>query len=157
MIAVVQRVSEARVTAELEGGGSHTESIGAGLVALVCAVRNDTEAEAAWIADKIATLRVFQDDEGKMNRSVLDIGGSVLVVSQFTLAGDLRKGTRPSFTSAAEPSIARPLVESVARRLRTHHNVRVGEGVFGASMQVALVNDGPVTIILQREARGESA
>lgn len=152
MIAVVQRVSRAHVTARRANGESHEASIGAGLVALVCAVQGDAESEARWMADKIAQLRIFQDDAGKMNRSVTDIGGGALVISQFTLAGDLKKGTRPSFVNAAAPDVAAPLVDLVAERLRTEHGLAVGQGVFGVSMQVELVNDGPVTIILERKS-----
>ncbi len=154
MIAVVQRVSQARVKAECSDGRTHEAAIGTGLVALVCAVQGDTDAEARWVADKIASLRIFQDDDGKMNRSVKDIGGGVLVVSQFTLAGDVRKGTRPSFVNAAAPGIAAPLVDLVAARVRDEHGLTVGTGVFGASMSVELVNDGPVTIIIEREPSG---
>lgn len=156
MIAVVQRVASARVTAEGDTGAPHLASIGLGLVALVCAVQGDGPSEADWIADKIAALRVFQDGDGKMNRSVLDVGGAVLVVSQFTLAGELRKGTRPSFTRAAAPAVARPLVQRVADRLAHEHGVPVWTGVFGAAMRVELVNDGPVTIILDRSARSSA-
>lgn len=150
MIAVVQRVTRARVDATGADGARARAEIGRGLVALVCAVRGDGAREARWIADKIAALRVFPDDAGKMNRSVRDEAGGVLVVSQFTLAGELKKGTRPSFTRAAAPEIAEPLVDCVARRLREEHDLAVGTGVFGASMRVELVNDGPVTIILDR-------
>lgn len=156
MIAVVQRVARASVTAHRLDGAPHEASIAHGLVALVCAVRGDTEAEAIWIADKIALLRVFQDDDGKMNRSVVDVGGAALVVSQFTLAGDLKKGTRPSFIQAAAPEIASPLVDLVAERMRTRHGLSIGQGVFGASMQVELVNDGPVTIILERAPKAQA-
>ena len=154
MITVIQRVSKARVTAERPEGGVHEATIDAGLVALVCAVQGDTESEARWMADKIAHLRIFPDDDGKMNRSVVDVGGGALVVSQFTLAGDVRKGTRPSFVKAAAPEIAAPLVEFIAKRLRREHGLRIGTGVFGASMAVELVNDGPVTIIVERDSCG---
>lgn len=150
MIAVVQRVARAQVKAIRDGETIHTAAIDEGLVALVCAVHGDTFQEATWIADKIAQLRIFEDDDGKMNRSVCDINGGVLVVSQFTLAGVARKGNRPSFVGAAAPNIAAPLVDHVAARLRDTHHLPVGSGVFGASMQVELVNDGPVTILLER-------
>lgn len=155
MIAVVQRVSTARVVAQLEHGGVHEAAIGRGLVALVCAVQGDTEAEAIWIADKIAVMRIFSDEDDKMNRSVIDEGASVLVVSQFTLAGELKKGTRPSFTRAAAPGVAQPLVDCVAKRLADEHGLTVATGVFGASMKVELVNDGPVTIILERAPKSQ--
>ena len=155
MIAVLQRVERASVTTTAPTGDPQTSSIGPGLVALVCAVVGDGPAEADWIADKIALLRVFPDSNGKMNRSVMDVGGAVLVVSQFTLAGDLKKGTRPSFSRAAAPEVASPLVDRVAQQLSMTHGLTVGAGVFGASMRVELVNDGPVTIILDRP--GESS
>jgi D-aminoacyl-tRNA deacylase len=155
VIAVVQRVSSARVVAQLEEGSVHKAAIGCGLLALVCAVQHDTETEAQWIADKIASLRIFSDEAGKMNRSAIDERASVLVVSQFTLAGELKKGTRPSFTRAAAPNVARPLVDYVAERLAGEHGLTVETGVFGTSMQAELVNDGPVTIILERPPKTE--
>ena len=109
--------------------------------------RDDADAQADSVADKIANLRVFADDEGKMNRSVLDVGGAVLVVSQFTLYGDTRKGRRPSFVDAAAPEIAEPLVHAVADRL-TELGIRTARGSFGAHMEVELTNDGPVTILI---------
>lgn len=154
MIVVAQRVSRARVTARRDDGSAHDAAIGVGLAALVCAMRGDTDAEARWMADKLAMLRIFPDNTGKMNRSVVDVGGGALVVSQFTLAGDVRKGTRPSFVNAAPPDVAAPLVELVAERMRAEHGLTVETGVFGASMQVELVNDGPVTILLERKEPG---
>jgi D-tyrosyl-tRNA(Tyr) deacylase len=109
----------------------------------------DTEAEARWLAKKIAGLRIFSDDEGKFNLSVQDVGGAALVVSQFTLYGDARKGRRPSFTDAAPPDLAEPLVNRFVEFLRTH-GLAVETGVFGAVMQVEIHNDGPVTLILER-------
>lgn len=153
MKAVLQRVSSATVRATEANDGSpldHAESIGRGLVVLLCVVQGDDEQTIDWAADKTARLRIFGDDEGKMNRSVVDVGGGVLVVSQFTLAGETAKGNRPSFTTAAPPEIAAPLVERFAKRLETEHGLPVARGVFGASMQVELVNDGPVTVILER-------
>lgn len=150
MIVVVQRVSSAAVAVEQGPGAPHRAEIGLGLVALVGCESGDTEREAHWMADKLASLRIFPDDAGKMNLSVKDAGGSLLVVSQFTLLGDASKGNRPSFVRAAAPDVARPLVALVAKRLRCEHGLTVGEGVFGASMRVALVNEGPVTIILER-------
>lgn len=138
MRAVVQRVSQASVTVD----GVVTGAITSGLLVLLGVAPNDGAAEVRWIVDKIANLRIFPDEAGKMNRSVRDIGGGVLVVSQFTLYGDASKGRRPSFIGAAPPEIARPLYEQVADALGA------ARGVFGAHMEVALVNDGPVTLIL---------
>ena len=143
MRAVVQRVSEARVTVEDRVVGE----IGAGLLVLLGVVAGDGPGDVQYIAAKARDLRVFEDEAHKMNRSVLDIGGAVLVVSQFTLAGDARNGRRPSFASAAPPEIARALYEDVVREL-TGSGLRVATGEFRAMMRVALVNDGPVTILL---------
>jgi D-tyrosyl-tRNA(Tyr) deacylase len=129
----------------------HEARIGPGVLALVGVERGDVAVQSEWLADRIARMRIFPDEEGKMNRSVVDVGGSALVVSQFTLAGRTRKGTRPSFANAAAPDAAAPLVAMVAERLRSEHGLRVGEGVFGAHMMVESVNDGPVTLILRRE------
>ena len=149
MIAVVQRVSSASVHV-IEP--AHAASIGFGLLVLLGVERGDDAALADEMARKLALLRIFADDEGRMNRSVTDIGGGVLLVSQFTLAGDCRRGNRPSFVHAAEPQVGRTLYEAVERALRHTHGLPVHCGVFGASMQVALVNDGPVTIILRLPA-----
>ncbi|MEO8681003.1 MAG: D-aminoacyl-tRNA deacylase [Vicinamibacterales bacterium] len=143
MRAVVQRVRSARVTV----GDRVTGEIGQGLLVLVGVEQGDGPADGQYIAAKIRDLRIFVDDQDKMNRSVLDIGGSVLVVSQFTLSGDARNGRRPSFVTAAPPEIARALYEDVVRELKTSE-LRVETGEFQAMMQVALVNDGPVTILL---------
>jgi D-tyrosyl-tRNA(Tyr) deacylase len=139
MRAVVQRVSRARVT---PGGG-----IGPGLCVLLGVARGDGEEEAARLAGKIARLRIFPDDDGRFDRSVLDAGGGALVVSQFTLIADTAKGNRPSFADAAPPDEAEPLYERFCSRLR-EQGVPVETGVFGAKMDVELVNDGPVTIVL---------
>jgi D-tyrosyl-tRNA(Tyr) deacylase len=147
VIAVVQRVREASVSVEAEG---YDARIGRGLCVLLAVEREDTEPLARWMANKLAHLRVFPDDEGKMNRSVLDVGGEVLLISQFTLAGDCAKGHRPSFVNAAEPQLGRRLYERVAERLADDHGVPARTGVFGALMQVSLINDGPVTVIVQR-------
>ena len=147
MIAVVQRVASASVTVEAEG---YRAAIGRGLAILLAVVRGDGEAEATWMAGKLARLRIFPDDEGRMNRSVQETGGEVLLVSQFTLAGDCRKGNRPSFVDAADPDEGRRLYERVGRLLETDHGVPVETGRFGAMMQVELVNDGPVTLIVER-------
>jgi D-aminoacyl-tRNA deacylase len=127
--------------------GSLVGQIGRGIVVLVGVSVRDAERDAIWLADKIRGLRVFPDDEQNMNRSLEDVGGAVLVVSQFTLHGDARRGRRPSFIDAARPEQAEPLVSAVARSLRDA-GVEVAEGRFGAMMDVELVNDGPVTILL---------
>lgn len=144
MRALVQRVSEASVTSE----GEETGRIGVGLVALVGATHDDDEATARRVADKLAGLRLFPDDDGAMNRSVEDVGGAVLVVSQFTLYGDTRKGRRPSFVAAARPEVAEPLVDAVVARLE-ERGVPVATGRFRTHMDVALVNDGPVTVMVE--------
>ncbi len=143
MRIVVQRVSEARVTVADDVVGA----IGPGLLLLVAVGPADTAASVAALAAKVARLRIFPDDAGKMNRSALASGAAILVVSQFTLYGDLRKGTRPSFAGAAPPEVAAPLIAQCAATLRAL-GLTVAEGRFGAHMQVALVNDGPVTLIL---------
>ncbi len=143
MRAVVQRVTQASVTVE----GQTIGQIGAGLLVLLGVGVQDTEEEAAGIAKKIAQLRIFNDPNGKFNLSIEEVGGAVLLVSQFTLYGDARKGNRPSFIEAARPDQAIPLYESVAAHLRAR-NVPVETGQFGAHMSVQLTNDGPVTIIL---------
>ena len=141
MRGVVQRVSSAAV----DVGGARIAEIGPGILLLVGVTHGDGEAEARQLATKVANLRIFPDDAGKMNRSALDLGLSVIVVSQFTLYGDVRKGRRPSFIDAAQPDVAEPLVARVADHLR-EAGLRVGTGRFGAEMAVSLVNDGPVTI-----------
>jgi D-tyrosyl-tRNA(Tyr) deacylase len=143
MKAVLQRVSEARVMIDGETVGE----IAQGLLVLLCAERGDTEAVGQKMLDKILKLRVFYDDAGKMNRSLQDVAGGLLVVSQFTLAADTRSGTRPSFTSAAPADEGRRLYEHFVAQARQAHAL-VQTGVFGADMQVHLVNDGPVTIPL---------
>lgn len=147
MLAVLQRVREARV----EVGGSVVGAIGPGLLVLVCAEPADTEAQAARLVDKLLKLRIFADDAGKMNRSVADVRGALLIVSQFTLAADTSGGNRPSFTAAAPPAQGRALYEAVLRLAAERGaplGVAVQRGEFGAEMQVHLVNDGPVTIPL---------
>lgn len=143
MRAVVQRVSSAKVTV----GDRIAGEIGAGLLVLLGVEQHDGPADVQYIASKVRDLRIFPDDDAKMNRSVLDTQGSVLVVSQFTLSGDARNGRRPSFASAAPPQIARALYEDVVREL-TASGLRVATGEFQALMQVALINHGPVTILL---------
>jgi D-tyrosyl-tRNA(Tyr) deacylase len=143
MRAVVQRVSRASVTVD----GRIAGEIGRGLVVLLGVANKDQPSDVQYIAGKIRDLRIFPDEDGRMNRSVVDANGAVLLVSQFTLLGDARKGRRPSFDEAAAPAVAQALYESVAREL-DGFGLTVATGVFQAEMQVALVNDGPVTILL---------
>ena len=145
MRAVIQRVTRASVTVD----GHQVSAIGPGLLVLLGIAKGDTEAEAQWLAHKIANLRIFPDEDGRMNRSVKEIGGQVLIVSQFTLCANTRKGFRPSFVSAAPPDIANRLVESVIGYVAAER-VPVQSGVFGAHMELALINDGPVTIVLDK-------
>lgn len=152
MIALLQRVSEARVDVDGETVGR----IGRGLLVLLGVHGKDTEAEAEWMVRKCVQLRIFNDETGKMNRSVQDVEGEVLVVSQFTLYGDARKGNRPSFGASAPPELAERLYQVFVDRLQSTLGSVVPTGVFGASMQVHLVNDGPVTLWLQREAEDAS-
>ena len=144
MRAVLQRVRRAKVTVDSQLTGE----IGVGWLVLLGIAPADTRAEVDWLADKVSNLRAFADDAGKMNRSVQDVGGGVLVVSQFTLYGDCQKGRRPSFTGAAPPAVAEPLYEGFVAALRSL-GVPVETGRFGADMQVELVNDGPVTFVLE--------
>ncbi|MDP9242523.1 MAG: D-aminoacyl-tRNA deacylase [Actinomycetota bacterium] len=143
MRVVLQRVSRASVSVE----GSMVAEIGPGLLLLVASGMDDAPEEPQRFARKIAGLRVFADDDGKMNRSVVDVGGAALVVSQFTLYGDVRRGRRPSWQAAAEPDIARKRIEDLLKALEAQ-GVTVASGRFGAQMDVELVNDGPVTLIL---------
>ena len=143
MRAVVQRVTRAKVTVDTSVVGE----IGSGLVVLLGVARDDTKLDAAYLAEKIAALRIFDDDEGKMNISVKDVSGGVLIVSQFTLYGDVRRGLRPSWIEAAAPEVAEPLYDFFVRQTRTLID-EVATGSFRAMMQVELVNDGPVTILL---------
>ncbi len=144
MRVVLQRVTRGSVTVE----GEVTGQIDQGFVALVGVTHEDTEADAVLLARKTAQLRVFSDEEQKMNRSVLDTGGGVLVISQFTLYADMSRGRRPSFVKAAQPDVASPLVDLYASTLRQEGVQRVETGVFGAMMLVEILNDGPVTILL---------
>ncbi len=146
MRAVVQRVSRASVTVDEDLVGA----IGHGLLVLLGAAKGDTPAEALWLAHKVANLRIFSDADGRMNLSVKEISGQVLIVSQFTLMANTRKGFRPSFMPAAAPEVAEPLVTRFTEAVASE-GVPVATGVFGAHMVVELVNDGPVTILLERE------
>lgn len=146
MRAVVQRVTRA----EVRVGGRVVGSVGRGLAVLLGVAGGDGEAQARWMADKLAQLRIFEDREGKMNRSVAEVGGGVLVVPQFTLLGDARKGNRPSFAAAAPPAEAEALYQQVCQLLR-QRGLPVAQGVFRAHMEVELVNDGPVTILLDTD------
>lgn len=148
MRVVVQRVSAGSVTVDNEVVGA----IEQGYVILLGITHTDTETETQWLANKVAGLRVFMDDDGKFNRSLLDVEGEALVVSQFTLYADVRKGRRPSFITAAPPEIAKPLVEKFVEYLRQAGVKKVAMGVFGAHMHVNIQNDGPVTIIIDRDA-----
>lgn len=145
MRAVIQRVSAASVTVDDHVVGA----IGRGYLVLLGVTHSDGREQAEWMASKIATLRLFADEQGLTNLALADVGGAVLVVSQFTLYADARKGRRPSFTEAAPPAVAEPLVEHVVASLRAQ-GLAVATGVFQAEMQVSLVNDGPVTILLER-------
>ena len=144
MRAVIQRVGSARVLVDGEVRGE----VGAGLCVLLAVADADTEGDADWMADKLVNLRIFADDDGKMNRSLVDIGGAMLAVSQFTLYAACRKGRRPSFSDAAEPELARELFATLVRRAGEALPGRVASGIFGADMDVRLVNQGPVTIWL---------
>lgn len=146
MKIVLQRVSRASVMVD----GRLTGEIGRGLLLLVGVHPDDGSDQVEWLGNKIIRLRIFEDDEGKMNRSVLDTGGGLLVVSQFTLYADTRKGTRPSFIHAAEPGKAEKIYEDLIYWFREHTDLDVQTGMFGAMMDVSLVNAGPVTIVLEK-------
>ena len=149
MRACIQRVSQAEVVVE----GETTGQIDAGLLVLLGVAESDTDDELRWLADKIINLRIFPDDEGKMNRSLIDTGGSLLVVSQFTLYGDCRKGRRPSFITAAQPEKAEQMYEQFAEYV-AEQGVTVATGRFRADMKVSLTNDGPVTLWIDTDERG---
>ncbi len=143
MRAVIQRVSEAKVEVE----GKVIGQVGRGLLVYLGVGKEDTEADAEFMADKLVNLRIFADEAGKMNRSVIEVGGGVLLISNFTLQGDCRKGRRPGFDAAADPQLAEPLYEKVAE-LMARSEIPVAKGSFGAHMQVSSINDGPVTFLL---------
>ncbi len=147
MIAVIQRVLEAGVFVE---NPPHAETISVGLCVLLGVEEGDDSADAIWMANKLANLRIFSDEDGKMNHSLLDTKGEILLISQFTLAADCSQGNRPSFIKAAKPKLAKPLVEEVENILE-QNEITVKTGVFGAMMRVEIQNDGPVTIILKRD------
>lgn len=147
MRALIQRVTQASVRIDGEVVGQ----IGPGLLILLGVCHGDSRAEADWLVDKCLNLRIFSDADGKFNHSLLDTGGAVLVISQFTLYGDCRKGRRPGFTDAADPAVAAPLYEYFAQRCAAT-GVSTATGRFGADMQVSLLNDGPVTLIVDRDA-----
>jgi D-tyrosyl-tRNA(Tyr) deacylase len=149
MRAVVQRVSSADVAI----AGETVGQIGSGLLVLLGVAAADTEADAHWLAEKICALRVFDDGDGRMNRSVVDLGGGVLVVSQFTLFASTRKGTRPSFNDAAKPEVAIPLYEAFVRAATSALGRPVATGRFAARMHITLVNDGPVTLVIDSKLR----
>ena len=146
MRAVIQRVSEASVTVDSEVIGH----IKKGLLILLAIHNNDTKDQLDWMVSKISKLRIFSDDEGKMNKSVMDVGGELLVVSQFTLYGDARKGTRPSYIESAGPEKAEAMYNEFVEKIRAFSSLKTETGEFAAMMDVALVNDGPVTIILDK-------
>lgn len=149
MRAIIQRTIEASVTVNNE----IISRIGGGLLILLGVEDGDSEEDVSWLAPKIARIRIFADDEGKMNRSVIESGGDVIVVSQFTLHASTKKGNRPSFLRAAAPSISEPLYETFCASLETELGKSVGRGIFGADMKVALINDGPVTILIDSRNR----
>ena len=149
MRVVLQRVSQASVTVE----GRVTGAIGRGLLVFAGAAADDTAEDREWLARKVVHLRVFEDDGGVMNRSVADVAGDLLAVSQFTLYASTRKGNRPSWSGAAPPDVARPMFDAFVAELAREHGRPGPPGVFGADMQVALVNDGPVTIAIDSRSR----
>ncbi len=151
MRAVIQRVKGAKVEVE----GKTVGEIGKGLLVLAAVEKGDGEREMEFLARKVAELRIFEDEEGRMNLSLLETGGEILLISQFTLAARIKKGRRPSFSKAEEPERAKKMLEGVAERWRKM-GIKVEEGVFGARMQVSLLNYGPVTIILDRQYGGEN-
>ena len=150
MKIVIQRVSRAAVTVD----GETVSSMAGGFLLLVAVEREDTREDLLWCAGKVAGLRIFEDDAGKMNRDLAQVGGEILAVSQFTLVGSLRRGRRPSFEGAARPEQAEPMFNEFVEELRAR-GVQVQTGIFGAHMRVDLCNDGPVTLLLDSSDRGE--
>ena len=148
MRAVVQRVSSASITID----GKVKGEIGKGLLVFVAVSHNDNTDIMKWICNKLVNLRIFSDEEGKMNKSVLDTGGGILLISNFTLYGDANKGFRPSFIKSAPPEISKPLYESMVLHLKENYPIQIASGEFAAMMDIKLVNDGPVTIIIEKEA-----
>jgi D-tyrosyl-tRNA(Tyr) deacylase len=149
MRVLVQRVGEASINV----GGTRTAAIGRGLLLLCGVIASDSDADREWLARKIVSLRIFDDDAGVMNRAVTDVGGEILAVSQFTLYASTRKGARPSYSAAATPDLAQPLFSAFVLAVERCLGAPIATGVFGAHMQVSLVNDGPVTIWLDSTAR----
>jgi len=149
MRAVIQRTLEASVTVD----GQLISKIGKGLLVLLGVEEGDGSEDISWLAPKIARMRIFPDDEGKMNRSIIESGGDIIVVSQFTLHASTKKGNRPSFLRSAAPSLSQPLYQSFCRELEQELGKPVGRGIFGADMKVALINDGPVTILIDSRNR----
>lgn len=148
MRAVVQRVKESKVTVD----GKVVGEIGKGILILLGVEEDDTEKDVKYMAEKIANLRIFRDDEGKMNLSTVDVGGEALVISQFTLMGDCRRGRRPSYSHAAKPELAIPLYEKFIEEIKTY-GIPTQEGIFQAMMDVYLINDGPVTLLIDSKRR----
>jgi D-aminoacyl-tRNA deacylase len=146
MKAVIQRVTEASVAID----ATQVAFINKGLLILIGIINEDTDDVIKWMSAKIVNMRIFADEQGLMNKSVLDIDGDILIVSQFTLYGDAQKGNRPSFIKAAKPEIAIPIYEKLITQLQIDLSKKIQTGVFGADMKVALVNDGPVTIVLEK-------
>lgn len=144
MRVVIQRVSEASVTVE----GNKTANIGKGLLILLGIETEDSSEDIKWLASKISNLRIFADEQGMMNRSIMDVGGEIIVVSQFTLHASTKKGNRPSYIKAAKPEISIPIYEEFIFELRRESGIKIQTGIFGADMKVAMINDGPVTIII---------
>jgi D-tyrosyl-tRNA(Tyr) deacylase len=149
MRLVIQRVSSASVTID----GQEKREIGHGLMVLIGVEEGDHEADAEWLAQKTALMRIFSDDQGKMNRSVIDVGGEILAISQFTLFAQTAKGNRPSFIRSARPEIAIPIYEAYVKFLSVYHGLKVKTGTFGSDMDVAIVNQGPVTITIDSKMR----
>lgn len=151
MKIIVQKVSKASV----EIDGKIEGAIGSGLLALVGINTGDDEKVIKWISNKLCNLRVFPDEEGKMNRSVQDIGGGILVISNFTLYGDVKKGFRPNFMAAAPPEISEPIYDKLLEHLKNNYDIDIQTGSFGAMMNIKLINEGPVTVIIEKESDGK--